>query len=138
MKKKNKRHRIHRIDAGHVGTLHGKSWGDIKWYVPFVDNHAIMYHGHKDPNDHSDCSPKIFCCPKAALLYKQCHPRGIPDTAEWHFEAGKHLASWMGERGPRVYYFFFCDPDDGTLLRFCGARIPEVRKVLLKQRALDY
>jgi hypothetical protein len=84
----------------------------------------IIYHGHTDADDHSECGPRIFCCPKAARLLQARHPEAIPGHAEWEFTEGEHLASWLGENGPNVYYFFFCDPQDQTLLRFCGVRAP--------------
>lgn len=37
----------------------------------------------------------------------------------------------------RIYYFFFCDPEDRKVLRFSGVAAPEVRDVLLKRLALD-
>ena len=58
--------------VGRVGLAHGSSW-NMEWCVLFHDNHAIIYHGHVDPNDHSDCGPKVFCCPKAAQLLIQIH-----------------------------------------------------------------
>jgi hypothetical protein len=109
----------------------------MEWYVPFIDDHAMIYHGHTDPDDHSECGPQIFCCPKAALLLQQRHPSAIRATAEWLFTEGKHLVSWMQGDGPRVFYFFFCDPEERTLLRFCGVRFPDAREVLLKRRSLD-
>jgi len=109
----------------------------MEWYVPFINGRAIIYHGHESPDDHTDCGPEIFCCPKAAYLLLQRHPEVIPAAAEWQFTDGKYLTSWMGEHGPQVYYFFFCDPADRTALRFCGVREPELRDVLLKRLTLD-
>ena len=127
--------RSHRL--GLVGGTHGRTWCKMEWYVPFVNGHAIIYHGHTDADDHSECGPQIFCCPKAARLLRNRHPKAIPGHAEWEFTEGEYLASWMGEIGPKVYYVFFCDPQDQTLLRFCGVRTPEVQDVLLKQITLD-
>lgn len=121
---------------GRVGLAHGNNW-ENDWYVPFVDEHAIIYHGHEDRNDHSDCGPKIFCCPKAALLMEQYYPRAIPADAEWQFTPGEDLADWLRPTGPQIYYFFFCDPDDRQLLRFMGVRVPYIRNILLKRSPLD-
>ncbi len=121
---------------GRVELAHGRSRNN-KWYVPFQDNHAIIYHGHEDPNDHSECGPKVFCCPKAAQLLTQMYPESVPSDAEWSFKRGQDLAAWMGPDGPLFYYFFFCDPEDPQLLRFAGVRVPEVRDVLLKRQSLD-
>jgi hypothetical protein len=109
----------------------------MEWYVPFQDDRAIIYHGHEDPDDHSECGPEIFCCPKAALLLLQFDPDALPANVEWEFTSGQHLASWMDQRGPAFYYFFFCDPDDWQVLRFSGVAAPELRNVLLKRLPLD-
>ena len=122
--------------VGRVGLAHGSNW-NREWYVPFHDNHAIIYHGHVDPNDHSDCGPKVFCCPKAAQLLMQIHPNAVPVDAEWKFTRGKDLAAWIGPNGPQIYYFFFCDPEDSNFLRFVGVAAPEVRDILLKRFPLD-
>ena len=120
-----------------AGRIHGRNWREMQWYVPFVNGHAIIYHGHTNAEDHSECGPQIFCCPKAARLLRHRHPTAVPGHAEWEFTEGEYLASWIGENGPNVYYFFFCDPQDQTLLRFCGVRVPEVQDILLKQVPLD-
>lgn len=123
--------------AGRVGLAHGRAWNKTEWYVPFRDSRAVIYHGHEDPDDHSDCGPKIFCCPKAATLIMQRYPDEVLADAEWQFTDGQHLASWMGQNGPKVYYFFFCDPEDSMVVCFCGISAPEVRDVLLKRLSLD-
>jgi hypothetical protein len=120
-----------------VGLAHGRAWKTMEWFVPFQDDHAIMYHGHEDPEDHSECGPQIFCCPKAAILLRQRHPDSATTTADWEFTDGHHLASWIGPPGPRIFYFFFCDPDDWTVLRFAGVSVPELRGVLHKKSPLD-
>ena len=134
---KRPRNKTRSEDLSRVGLVHGNAWKAMEWYVPFNDGHAIIYHGHEASDDHSECGPKIFCCPKAAHLLLQRHPDAIPATAEWKFMEGEQLASWMGENGPTVYYLFFCDPKDLTLLRFSGVRAPVVRDVLLKRLTLD-
>ena len=123
--------------ADRVGLLHGRTWKNMEWFVPFQDDHAIIYHGHEDSGDHSECGPQVFCCPKAAILLHQRYPDGMTSSAEWQFTDGQHLASWMRPDGPQMFYFFFCDPDDWTELRFAGVAAPEVRNVLLKRTALD-
>jgi len=122
--------------VGRVELAHGSRWNS-EWYVPFEDGHAIIYHGHDNPNDHSDCGPKVFCCPKAAQLLRQYYPNAIPVDAEWQFILGDDLAVWIGPDGPQIYYFFFCDPEDSQLLRFVGVAVPEVRDILLKRLSLD-
>jgi hypothetical protein len=107
------------------------------WYVPFYEDHAIMYHGHEDPHDHSACGPQIFCCPRAADLLKRSYPNSFAPPLQWDFADGSLIASWMGGDGPVICYFFFCDPVDREVLRFCGVEMPEVRDVLLKRRPLD-
>lgn len=116
---------------------HGHAWKTMEWFVPYKDGHACMYHGHTDPEDHSDCGPQVFCCQKAAALHHHRYPAGSVTNAEFAFTGGRHLASWIGPDGPRIFYFFFCDPDDWTLLRFFGIAVPELRSVLLKRTALD-
>ncbi len=134
---KTRRRKTQTEHAGRVGLAHGSAWNAMEWYVPFHDGHAIIYHGHEDADDHSDCGPKIFCCPKAAHLLLQRYPDGIPANAEWQFTDGQHLASWIDQDGPQVYYFFFCDPEDRKVLRFSGVAAPTVRDVLLKRLPLD-
>ena len=97
---------------GRVGRAHGAAWPALEWYVPFQDGHAIIYHGHEDPEDHSLCGPQVFCCPKAAHLLLHIYPNAIPADAEWEFTDSRLLTSWMDDGGPSVYYFFFCDPRD--------------------------
>jgi hypothetical protein len=109
----------------------------LEWYVPFQDGHAIIYHGHEDPEDHSLCGPQVFCCPKAAHLLLHIYPNAIPADAEWEFTDSRLLTSWMDDGGPTVYYFFFCDPCDRQAVCFSGVSIPDVRDVLLKRRSLD-
>ena len=109
----------------------------MEWFVPFDGEHAIMYHGHVDPSDHSDCGPQIFCCPKAAILYLHRYPESPLGNAEWQLTDPTHLASWIGQGGPRIFYFFFCDPDDWRLLRFAGVAVPDLRDVLFKKTPLD-
>lgn len=120
-----------------VGIAHGPAWNTLGWYVPFEGDHAVIYHGHEDPNDHSDCGPQIFCCPKAVGVLLKRYPNEDLANAEWQFTDGQHIASWMGRDGPRVYYFFFCDPDDANAIYFVGIAAPEVRDVLLKRMSLD-
>jgi len=60
-------------------------------------------------------------------LFLQRYPDVSPATADWEFMPGKHLASWMSENGPKLYYFFFCDPTDFALNRFSGIHAPVVR-----------
>ena len=132
-----RRRTIRTEHVGHVGRAHGRAWNSMEWYVPFYDGHGIIYHGHEDTDDHSKCGPKIFCCPKAAHLLLQSYPDDILANVEWEFMDGKPLVSWMGQNGPQVYYFFFCDPEDRNVLRFIGVAAPEVREVLLKRLTLD-
>ena len=134
---KKRRHQQARRRPGRVGQVHGRTWTTMEWYLPFIDDKAIIYHGHTDPDDHSECGPQVFCCPKAALLLLQRYPNSSCAQAEWAFTDGKHLASWMSESGPLIYYFLFCDPNDRSVLRFCGVRAPEVRNVLFKRAPLD-
>ena len=103
----------------------------------FQDGHAVIYHGHEDPDDHSDCGPKVFCCPKAAQILLQRYSDDVLANAEWQFTDGGHLASWMAQDGPKIYYIFFCDPEDWNVIRFSGVAAPEARDVLLKRISLD-
>ena len=122
--------------VGRVGLLHGSGW-NTEWYVPFYNDHAIIYHGHELSSDRSYCGPQVFCCPKAAQLLLQYYPNAIPSDAEWQFTEGRDLAAWMEPNGPQIFYFFFCDPEDSQLLRFAGVPAPEVRDILLKRFPLD-
>lgn len=126
-----------RVPWPSVGLAHGAAWRVMEWYVPFQDGHAIVYHGHEAADDHSRCGPQVFCCPKAAQLLLQRYPDAIPADAEWEFADAELLASWMGPRGPTVYYFFFCDPRDKWVVRFSAVPGTQVRDVLFKRRALD-
>ena len=132
-----RRRRIAPRPLGRVGATHGTAWRTMEWYVPFQDGHAVIYHGHEDPNDHTRCGPQVFCCPKAAHLLLQIYPDAIAADAEWEFTDPELLTSWMGHDGPTIYYFFFCDPCDREVVCFSGVSTPDVRDVLLKRRALD-
>jgi hypothetical protein len=70
------------------------------------------------------------------LLLQSYPDAGVAD-AEWDFTEGEFLASWLGPRGPKIYYFYFCDPDDWSAVLFSGVEVPEVRDVLLKRTSLD-
>jgi hypothetical protein len=122
---------------GRVGLAHGAVWRARQWYVPFQNGHAVIYHGHEGPDDHSLCGPQVFCCSNAAHLLVQTHPDAVPADAEWELAGSELLASWMGRGGPTVYYFFFCDPDDPNVIRFAGVSGPHLRDVLFKRRPLD-
>ncbi|MDX1926109.1 MAG: hypothetical protein SFV81_06305 [Pirellulaceae bacterium] len=134
---KSQRHETRKQDPGRVGKAHGSVWKSMEWFVPFIDNQAIMYHGHQSPDDHSDCGPEIFCCPKAAILFQQRFPESNAANADWLFKGGAFLASWMNSGGPSVYYFFFCDPQYPFTVRFSPVYAPELRDVLLKRIPLD-
>lgn len=134
---KHRRRKVKRGLAGRVGPAHGRAWNEMEWYVPFNDGRAIIYHGHEDPDDHSECGPRVFCCPKAAHLLLQIDPSCVLADADWEFTEAEHLASWTHGAGPQIFYFFFCDPDDRTRLCFCGVPAPELREVLFKRLALD-
>ncbi len=124
--------------AGRVGNAHGRSWLSDDWCVPFIDGSAIFYHGHTDTSDHSNCGPQLYCCEVAARMFLRILPNAAAREADWELTSGLHLAQWLGGRGPTIFYFFFCDPDDRMQLRFACVRSPEVREVLLKQRSLDF
>lgn len=117
--------------------VHGAAWGKLEWVVPFTDGHAFIYHGHEDPEDHSDCGPQIFCCPKASSKYLQRFPESYMNEADWEFTPADDLIGWMGPQGPKVFYFFFCDPDDPMVLRFVGISLADIRSVLTKHLSLD-
>ncbi|GAA4459637.1 hypothetical protein [Novipirellula rosea] len=122
---------------GRVGIVHGAAWAKLEWFVPFTDGHAYIYHGHEDPQDHSDCGPHIFCCPEAGKKFLQRFPESEMNEAEWKFTSAYDLIGWMGSQGPKVFYIFFCDPDDPMALRFAGVRLGDIRKVLMKRQSLD-
>lgn len=134
---KSQRRRSQPRNRDRVGLAHGRAWKTMDWFVPFEGERAVIHHGHSDPEDHSDCGPQVFCCPKAAALFRHRFQDGVVANANWEFTDGQHLASWAGPTGPQIFYFFFCDPDDWTLLRFTGVAAPELRNVLLKRAPLD-
>ncbi len=109
----------------------------MDWYVPVADESAVIYHGHENVDDHSDCGPQIFCCPKAASLLLSFAPKSCVAFNACELTDGKHLTSWLSPVGPKIYYFYFCDPDDWQAIYFVGVRVPDVREVLLKRLPLD-
>ena len=112
----------------------GSSAGN--WLVPTEDEHACIYHGHADETDHSLCGPYIFCCAAATELFVNMQPVAIPSGVEWVLIKGTHLISWI-KGGPKIFYFFFCHPDNSDVLLFKGIHVPEVNNVLLMRTSLE-
>ncbi|MBN1137016.1 MAG: hypothetical protein JXM73_10540 [Anaerolineae bacterium] len=118
----------------------GRRYDD--WLVPFVDNHACMHHDHnRAPDDHSGCGPSVFCCLKAAALYKDLFPDSDEAVAQWELTEAAHIAGWMrpSERGPGVLviWFCFCDPDRADGLLVVGLPADEARSVLFRRVPLE-
>ena len=113
-----------------------KSWNKNYWLVPFHDGQGIIYHGHNDKDDHSLCGPQIFCCYKAKRLLHQYHPDAL-DDADCEPTDGRDLIDWV-INGVKVFYFFFCHPQEKSTLLFAGIETPDLQKVLLRQYPLEY
>lgn len=94
-------------------------FGERDWIVPTTGGHAVIRHGHTDPNDHSACGPTLFCCARSARLFAQAHPESPESKAQWQLIDANTILSWI-DGGVRVAYFVFCDPEADTRLRAVG------------------
>lgn len=106
---------------------------DDNWFVPIVDEHACIYHGHDDSDDHSLCGPQIFCCPNASRVLLEIHEAAIEAEAQWYDMKGADLLEWSG---PNLFYFWFCDPNDSDSIYFTGVEKDDLPSVLLGRRSI--
>ena len=107
-------------------------WQQQDWIVPTAGHHAVIRHGHTDPQDHSACGPTLFCCARAARLYAKAFPDAPEAKAQWQMIDARTILSWI-DGGVRVAYFVFCDPESETELRAVGiSELGGVRDVITK------
>jgi hypothetical protein len=115
---------------------HGQRAG--QWLVPLqADGYACFYHGHEDPNDHGWCGPQIFCCHKAATQFMAQHPDVLPANVTLQPMTPDALLAWLSPQGPRVFYFYFCDPINRQRVYFQGVSQPTLPDVLRFQTLLE-
>lgn len=107
------------------------------WLVPTHDGHAIIRHGHDDPNDHTACGPTLFCCARSARLYAAAFPE-VPETqATWQLMDKRVVLSWI-DGGVNVAFFVFCDPESDRTLCALGISVAGgVREVIEKATPLE-
>ncbi len=120
------------------GTQHGysKDREADDWLVPYIDGGAVIHHGHEDPDDHSFCGPRIFCCAKAAGIYVEMFPDSPEARAEWELTKVSTITGWM-DAGANAIYFIFCDPERPMGLLFIGLFGETARQVVEKQVPLE-
>ncbi len=111
-----------------------KGWKHGDWLVPYIDDHACIYHSHEDADNHSLCGPQIFCCRGAVDMLLQRYPNFLKKNMTWSLTEANHLLSW----GVPWFYIFFCDPSSARRLRFVGISQEDQRLVLQQQRPLSY
>lgn len=108
-----------------------------EWLVPFRNDHACIYHGHEESDNHDLCGPQIFCCANSARLLVDLYPSWNDPEIDWQLTPGSHLVSWIPDGGVGVFYFFVCVPDEPETLLFVGIKSSEARDVLLKRVPLE-
>lgn len=114
-----------------------KSWRPFDWFVPFIDDHACIHHGHGlDDDDHSRCGPVLFCCGKALARYLHLFPQSDEAQAEWRLTPADHIAGWL-DKGVAVLYFVFCDPQRPEGLWAIGLAEEPLRQTLYQQLPLE-
>lgn len=120
------------------GTQHGypEGWEVDDWLVPYVGGGAIIHHGHEDPDDHSLCGPRIFCCARAAAMHVEMFPDRPETEADWHLTKASTITGWM-DAGVNAIYFVFCDPERPLGLLFVGLFGETARQVVEKQVPLE-
>lgn len=107
-------------------------WQQEDWIVPTTGGHAVIRHGHQDPQDHSACGPILFCCSRSARLYAKAFPETPESKAQWQLIDGRTIIGWF-DGGVQVAYFVFCDPESETELRAVGiSELGNVRDVIRK------
>lgn len=120
------------------GTQHSypEDWKADDWLVPYIGEGAIIHHGHEDPDDHSLCGPRIFCCAKAASIYVEMFPDSTEAEANWQLTKASTITGWM-DAGVNAIYFVFCDPERPLGLLFTGFFGDTARRVIEKQVPLE-
>ncbi len=114
-----------------------EDWQPGDWIVPTAGGHAVIRHGHQDPNDHSACGPTLFCCARAARLFSKAFTDAPESKAKWQLIDGPTILSWL-DGGVSVTYFVFCDPESDTELRAVGvSEVGNVRDVIKKAIPLE-
>lgn len=137
MAKKSSKNR-HRYRSRHAtGHTYRNGQTSNQWLVPLqADGYACFYHGHDDTEDHSLCGPQIFCCHKSASQFLKEHPDMLPATMSLHPMSPDSLLAWLSPDGPKVFYFYFCDPVNRRRVYFQGFSHPLLRPILLFERPL--
>lgn len=131
--RKNKKRALQKKKRASAKNAQPSQQGDNNWVVPFVNEHACIYHGHENSDDHSLCGPQIFCCPNAARVLLSVHPNAIDSSAEWCDTTGEFLLEWDH---PNLFYVWFCDPDDSDSIYFAGVEKDDLPGVLLGRRSI--
>lgn len=112
-------------------------WSAGDWVVPTSQGHAVIRHGHTNPDDHSACGPTLFCCARSARLFARAHPESPESNAQWQLIDAGTILAWV-DGGVRVVYFVFCDPEVDTRLRAVGITAEgDVRKVIQKSLPIE-
>lgn len=136
VKKARKKGRLSRTPAVSMHSYrHGQQAG--QWLVPLqADGYACFYHGHEDPEDHRWCGPQLFCCHKAASQFIAQHPDTLPADGTLQPMAPEALLAWLTPPGPRVFFFYFCDPVNRQRVYLQGITYPILPDVLRFQLLL--
>ncbi len=82
-----------------------------QWVVPLTaDDMPAIYHGHTNPEDHSQCGPQLFCCGRSLGLYLALYEDHLPDDVQFQFFSGAEMFDWYRSMNPPMIYFYACDP----------------------------
>jgi len=116
--------------------IYPPTYGELDWLVPYDGENAVIHHGHRDPDDHSECGPSLFCCEKSRELFTKEFPNSAEAGASWGITSAEHIASWI-ERGVTLLYFVFCDPVRPKGLLAGGLSGEAAKQALFKEIPLE-
>jgi hypothetical protein len=116
--------------------IYPADWKIDSWLVPYIDENAVIHHGHQSADDHSLCGPMVFCCARSRQAFLEMYPDSALARASWERTEAAHILSWL-DAGVNVVYFVFCDPIRPLGLLAGGLSAGEARLVLSQKVLLE-